>query len=158
MPTALTQTVNQDAIMESVLEMLREWLVGANAFASGDSATADIVIDPGKRKRQLIHPEIFIEVTSARPQSLGAGLGGTNKGKHPMTARLSIRTDSSIENPMLQLNRTGDKLWSLWKSRDYGKPVLGMSGLRRALITGPYSTHTDESYTWDYFLSFEVTI
>jgi len=157
--TALTAQFDATKPDESIKRMLHEWMSREACFGSGDSASVDIVIEPGKLKSSLVKPEIFMKVTGPQPQLLGAGgFHRTGGVKGLFMVEIRVRTSRSQDDAYPTLVRTGDKLWAHWRSKTNGRPVLGISGLRKSMLRGPTQEKIDGYYQLNYLLTFEVAI
>jgi hypothetical protein len=150
--TPLTNTISTSAMTESILKMLKEWLERPACFGTSD---ADVIVDPTFKKESPIVPEIYIEILNTVGDFTPAN--GSNRIRNDYVVQLQVRVSRSDQHPMLSLNRAGDKMWGYWKNRETGKATLGASGLRRSLMSGPFSEHSEHSYAWNYILTFEVT-
>jgi len=158
MNSKLTKTLDPDNMDFSIGEMLKEWLTRDDAFGSGASGTADITFKPDQFVQGNANvPTIFLERADNSVLTVGAGMRKTVT-QDLITYRIEIRVERKESTGFLALKRKSDKLTSYFKDNDTGRSILGLSGLRRSELTGPFSAHTQKYYEHNFFLRFKTVI
>lgn len=158
MNVALTNTLDADNIDFSICAMLQEWLTRDDAFGSGASGSASVTFIPDEYVQgNSTVPTIFIERTDDSVLTVGAGMR-KDVTHERITYRIAIKVERGDAGEFLTLRRRGDKLFSYFKDNDTGRSVLGLSGLRRAELVGPYPAHTGKYYENNFFLRFKTVV
>lgn len=148
----IVTSLNPAKYIETVEQIIFEWLTDTSCFNTGSSATAEVYpyMKQDTERDDMIDPWVEFMVHVRNTQSTGGGaLNREARWRHITVEMLII-----AKRPQTQLDlvKLSDTLDAYFRHATKGFSALGGAGLKNARLVGPVQDHTQLYYVHKWFL------
>ena len=153
---AITTILNSAKLEETLQKILYEWLTDAIGN-DVEKITAKVKQDGGAVDMKT--PWCEYVITFANNSPTGAGALGREARYENISTEISIR-GKEPDGTEYDLMKIDDKLRDYFKSNNNtkGRIALSKSGLRNAILTGPFPANEKNHYVRRWFLTYRVLV